>query len=456
MTLSTLVFGIAVTAVLLTALTGFILHRVKNFPISFIQHFCGALFVFSGAVKAIDPLGTAYKMEQYFAEFEATFSSTSFDFLAPLFPQMSAYAASFSVGMIVFEIALGVMLLIGAAPRFTSWAFFLLVAFFTVLTGFTYLTGYVPQGVNFFDFANWADYEPTNMKVTDCGCFGDFLKLEPRVSFLKDIFLLIPAIAFLTQYKRMHQLFAARTRTGITALTVAGTLVYCLSNFVWDLPQVDFRPFAVGVNIAERLALENEAAAAVQVIGYRMTERTSGEEVELDMQEYLARYQEFPESDWELEQIKTEPTVERTKISDFEIGASNGEDMTETILSYPGYSFMIVAYKLQEAESGQWDEEYAEIWKTKIQPVVEKANEQGHRIFAVTAYTDETRLNAFRETIGADYPFYLADDILLKTIVRSNPGVVLLSNGTILEKWHYRKLPEFGRISTNYRLAGVE
>ena len=91
----------------------------------------GALFIFSGWVKAIDPLGTAYKMEQYFAEFESTFEHTWFSFLAPMFPFLSEYAISFSVFMIIFEIVLGLMLLIGAAPKFTSWAFFLLVAFFT-------------------------------------------------------------------------------------------------------------------------------------------------------------------------------------------------------------------------------------------------------------------------------------------------------------------------------------
>ena len=185
MTLGTLVIGIGIAALVLTLLGGFVAKKVDNWLVSYLQNFTGALFIFSGWVKAIDPLGTAYKMEQYFAEFESTFSGTWFSFLAPLFPQLSEWASSFSVFMIVLEMVLGIMLLVGSSRRFTAWAFFLLVAFFTFLTGFTYLTGYVPEGVNFFQFGKWGEYVETNMKVTDCGCFGDFLKTRTSSFLLK-------------------------------------------------------------------------------------------------------------------------------------------------------------------------------------------------------------------------------------------------------------------------------
>ena len=155
MTINTLVLSVAAVALLLTLITGLTTKRIENWLISFLQNFCGALFIFSGWVKAVDPLGTAYKMEQYFAEFESTFSGTWFSFLSPMFPQLAEWAIGFSVFMIVFEIILGIMLLIGSSRKFTAWAFFLLVAFFTVLTGFTFLTGYVPAGVNFFQFGQW-------------------------------------------------------------------------------------------------------------------------------------------------------------------------------------------------------------------------------------------------------------------------------------------------------------
>ena len=232
MTLPALVIGISLFALALTGLEKAMDRKlIKNFLLSFLQNFTGGLFIFSGVVKAVDPLGTAYKMEQYFAEFETTFAGTKAAFLAPTFPALAEYAIAFSVFMIVFEIVLGIALLNGAMKKFASWAFFLMVLFFTFLTGFTYLTGYVPEGVNFFQFGQWGDYESTSMKVTDCGCFGDFLKLKPKTSFFKDLFLLIPAILFLFHYKEMHQLFKSSTRTMILGGVGVALLIYCLSNY---------------------------------------------------------------------------------------------------------------------------------------------------------------------------------------------------------------------------------
>jgi uncharacterized membrane protein YphA (DoxX/SURF4 family) len=497
MTLSVLITGIAVVAIALTLLEHFGFKLIKNWPISLLQNFCGALFVFSGWVKAIDPLGTAFKMEQYFAEFESVFSDTSLSFLEPLFPALNEYAIAFSVFMIVFEIALGVMLLIGAAPKFTSWAFFLLVAFFTVLTGFTYMTGYVPTGVNFFSFSEWGAYEITNMKVTDCGCFGDFIKLEPKTSFFKDIFLLVPAILFLVMGKSQHQLFTPNIRTGLTVLTVVGISLYCFSNYVWDLPHNDFRPFKKGVNVAERKAAEEEAAASVQPYAYRLVNKATGEAVQLGTDEYLANYKEYPAEAWEMEPLMTEPAIPTSKISDFDVADLEGSDVTYQILEDSDYSFMIVAYKLKGSENYvpytrrdsvfvvdtvllddgnqqlvrrldrvdevqatateyTWDEAYLDKWREYIQPLAEQAREAGHKIYAITAFSGAERINSFRSAIGADYPFYVADDIMLKTIIRSNPGILLMSQGTILEKWHYKKLPDFGRIKNDYRLATAE
>ncbi|MEY4135228.1 MAG: hypothetical protein RL386_1578, partial [Bacteroidota bacterium] len=169
---------IGIAAVVLSILTGLFTDRLQNKPLSFLQFFSGVLFIVSGAVKAIDPLGTAYKMGQYFAAFEGVFKPTAASWISPLFPWLAQFTEGFAVGMIVLEIVLGIGLVIGFMPRLTAWIFLLLVLFFTVLTGFTYLTGYVPSEVNFFEFGKWGKYVATNMKVTDCGCFGDFIKLE--------------------------------------------------------------------------------------------------------------------------------------------------------------------------------------------------------------------------------------------------------------------------------------
>ncbi|MFK7936911.1 MAG: DoxX family protein [Saprospiraceae bacterium] len=530
MTLTTLLVSIGIIAAILTGLT-LATDKNKNLFLTYFQQFCGALFIFSGWVKAVDPLGTAYKMEQYFAEFESTFADAGMAWLAPIFPFFAQYATSFSVTMIVLEIVLGIMLLMGDYRKFTSWAFLLIVVFFTFLTGFTYLTGYVPNGVNFFAFSEWGEYVETNMKVTDCGCFGDFLVLKPFTSFMKDVFLLAPALLFLGASKSLFQttskaqralgvgLAIAATlamihfsgypvgirsvlaglalvgvqflgRTGSVVGSTLITLVFCFSNFYSDIPKTDFRPFRNAVNVAERKALEDEAQSNVEVLAYKMTNKESGKVVELPFDQYLKEFKSYPKAEWKLEQIKTEPTVERTKISDFEASNDNGEDITPEILSDPNYSFMLIAYKLkgdvssevmtvqdtiytidtlQTADTFQlvkriegiqprkvqkdtytFDESYLQPWVETVNPVMNEAMAAGLNVFAITALADPDKLDDFRHASQSAYPFYQADDILLKTIVRSNPGIVLLKQGQIIHKWHHKKLPSFEEIKNEY------
>jgi uncharacterized membrane protein YphA (DoxX/SURF4 family) len=488
MTIGKLVLFIAIAAVILTMITGFVLKKQKNLLISFLQHFTGALFIFSGWVKAVDPLGTAYKLEQYFAEFESTFADTWFGFLAPLFPALSEYAISFSVFMIVLEIVLGIMLIIGSRPKLAAWLFFLIVVFFTFLTGFTYLTGYVPDGVNFFEFGKWGKYTASNMKVTDCGCFGDFIKLEPKTSFFKDIFLLVPATIFLFTTKQFHQLFSPAVRGVVVGVSTLGLILYCMANYVWNIPHVDFRPFQAGKDIAAARAEEDEAAANVEIIGWQMVNEESGEIVDVNNPDYMEVVKDYPkDAGWKVkDQIKTEPVIPKTKISDFEISDAEGSSITEEILSATEPHIMIVSHELpfkgtyegtviykdtlfaydtivtaetkdtqvvqriediqtreEKVEKNKWKEGLVKSYKEVINPFLQDAREAGLKVYMVTAYMDPSQLEDFKTTVDGFYPIYQADDILLKTIVRSNPGIVLWQNGKILQKWHYKKLPSF-------------
>lgn len=490
MTLTTLLIRIAIVAVLLTLVVGFAMKKEKSWLMSYLQNFCGALFVFSGFVKAVDPLGTAYKMEQYFAEFESTFADTAFSFLAPLFPWLSGFAVAFSVAMIVFEIVLGLMLILGSRPKFTSWAFFLLVGFFTFLTGFTYLTGYVPEGVNFFEFGKWGSYVSTNMKVTDCGCFGDFIKLEPKTSFLKDVFLLIPAIFFLWKSKDMHELFTSQVRGIILGVSTVGLLWYCMSNYVWDIPGNDFRPFKISADVAGIKTAEEEAAGSVQITAYKMTNKKSKEVVELPYAQFLKEYKNYPKSDWEYDQIKTEPSIPATKISDYAISDADG-DITDSLLNYKGYSVMIVSHKLKgdgrskmvkkqfpvyamdtvittEGDTSQvqkivgqeerevkemqytWNERFKMKYTEKVVPFAAAAEQAGLLVYGVAGGAGAEKIDDFRHETQAAFPIYQADDILLKTIVRSNPGVVLWKDGQIVMKWHENKLPSFEEVKAEF------
>lgn len=446
MTLTTLLIRISLAALALTGLSWFVLKKKDNLILSLLQHFCGALFLFSGYVKAVDPLGTAYKMEQYFAEFETTFADTALGFLSPLFPLMAEFSTGFSVFMIVLEIVLGLALILGAWPKLTSWLFFLIVLFFTVLTGFTYTTGYVPSGINYFDFAAWGPYLETNMKVTDCGCFGDFLKLEPFQSFLKDVFLMVPAVVFLVWNRQLHQLFNATTRNLSLGLLTVATFLYCLSNYAWDIPGQDFRPFKVGTDVAAVKAAEAEAAANVTTLAYILTNKNTGEVVELPTAKFLEVFGDYPQTEWTYDTRVSEPAIAPTKISDFELSDVNGDDPVPDLLEAEGYTFLVVAYKLKGA-AGNWSSDYLEHWTDRVQPVVAAAQAAGHQVAAMTKFNDAATIDDFKARVQADYPFWRGDDIMLKTIIRSNPGVVLMKNGVIINKWHYRQLPDFARIS---------
>ncbi|MCS6928251.1 MAG: DoxX family protein [Saprospiraceae bacterium] len=495
--LSTLVVTFALTAAVLTLLT-YWLRRIQHVGVSLLQYFCGVWFIFSGAVKAIDPIGTAYKMEDYFTAFESTFGGLQNGFakLAPVFPVLARYSEGFSIGMIALEIVLGVMLVLGFWRRLTAWLFFLLLLFFTFLTGFTYLTGFVPPDANFFDWAKWGPYVKTQMRVTDCGCFGDFIKLDPKVSFLKDVFLLVPALIFLGYHHQMHQLFTARGRRFLTGIVALTSVLFCGYSTYYNLPLIDFRPFKVGTNVRERRALEQEARSNIEIIGWVMENERTGkvEKVMIPMSRYREVMERYPKSEgWRVkEQIKTEPFVEingkriviqETKISDFAIESESG-DITEELLQYPGYSLMIVAYKLHGQKTIEsfivqdtvWAYDtlrtrasdsiisisprvvevtprkvmretfipeawYADIFRNEINAVAQAAQKQGWRVYAVTTFQDSEMANDFRQKVGADYPFHHADDKLLKTIIRSNPGLVVWHDGSVVGMYHWRHLP---------------
>lgn len=540
MTLTTLIIMFAVTSVVLTALMMFLTDRVKNIPLTILQNFCGAWFIFSGAVKAVDPLGTAYKMEQYFAQFESTFSETWLSFIAPIFPFLTEYQNGFSVVMIILEIILGIALIIGWKPKFTAWVFFILMVFFTFLTGFTHLTGYVPNDANFFDFAKWGDFQDAQMRVTDCGCFGDFLKLKPYTSFLKDCGLMIPAFIFLFTTKSFHQLgtkmamgFSAlisllyfvflfvslgltswvllipvalfsigafvldgmEEKTGRNITMLLWTILlffYSISNFVWNIPEVDFRPFHEAADMYNEKAAQEDAMANTEILNYIVTNKETGQTLTVPYAQYLKEFRNYPKEEWNLEQEVSEPVIPIDKLSEFEVADEDGNDVTAELLEQKGYSLMIVAYKIKEKRGTEtfvvqdttfvmdttmiegntepqivksvggvtprevtrdtysFEDDYVQKWTSVVNPVAKAAQAAGARVYAITAPSDAIKLQSFSKAMAGSYPIYTADDILLKTIIRSNPGVLLIKDGVILKKWHYKKLPSFEEIKAGY------
>lgn len=493
--LPTLLISFAVVGLLLTLLT-WRFGQSKSWFMTFLQHFCGVWFIFSGLVKAVDPIGTAYKMDDYFAAFTQTFEGLNnvFKNLAPLFPYLTKYGNGFSIFMIVLEIVLGVMLIVGYSRKWTSWLFFLIVVFFTFLTGFTYLTGFVPSDANFFDFAKWGPYVKTQMRVTDCGCFGDFIKLDPKISFFKDLGLLLPAFLFLFRSKQMHQLWTARTRSLWVWGSVLASLLFCFQNTYWNLPMVDFRPFKIGTNLRERYDLEK--SAKVDVLGWLLENKNTGEVIKFMEPEagkitYYKTYKadegwkvkDQIQSDMYVMQGEQRVPIAKTKISDFMIENGDMGEVTDQILAEKGYSLMIVAYKLKgekqterftvqdstfavdtirvtkdsmafqrrlvsvqprtvEKETFIPAPDYADLFRNKVNPLADAAGKAGWKVYALTTIGDAQNNADFKQKTGATYPFYKGDDKLLKTIIRANPGLVVLKDGVVLDMYHHRHLPD--------------
>ena len=494
MTISTLIISFAIVGAILTFLTSRIVTH-KSWFLTFLQNFTGVWFIFSGFVKAVDPYGTAIKMEQYFADFETTIKGTALKGISGVFPVLSHNAMTFSIIMILLELLVGVMLILGYRSKLTSWLFLIIIAFFTVLTGYTHLTGYVPSGVNFFEFSKWGAFDETNRRVTDCGCFGDFLKLDPRISFYKDLFLSAIALIFVFRYKGFTALFTSRIRGAILTVVGVVTLLFCFRNAFWNEPMIDFRPFQVGINIRDRKKAEEHAMETI-AITYVYKNKKSGQEVRLTMEEYMKQFKNFPKDEWDFKQEKGEPDVPHSKISDFSVSDVKGSDATDSILNEKNYLFLAVSYDLHSTvsekkivvpdtvfvydtvkiapikgfitepkivkavksigkkeetlKSFSFDKTLRDEFLQKLNPLLEAAEKAGYKDAALVAFADPHKIDDFRHETNSAYPFYTADDLVVKTMMRSNPGLFLLKDGQIIGKWHIDHLPTMDELKANY------
>lgn len=485
MTLSTLIITFAIAGALLTVVMRRFIQKPKSWFVSWLQNFCGVWFLFSGFVKAVDPMGTAFKMEQYFAAFEQTIKPTWMGFVSGVFPYMARYSIGFSIGMIWLEILVGLALIIGFAPRFISWVFFILLIFFTILTGFTYLTGYVPSDKNFFDFSAWGDYDKNQMRVSDCGCFGDFLKLDPKISFFKDVFLLVPGLIFLIWSRVRHQLFSAPMRWILMLGGLALTAWFTHRNTYSNEPLWDFRAFKAGADIRNTRKAELQAAQEAKIEFADATYKKTGEKKRLDYAEYMKDFKKYPKDEWTIKFVYSEPKVAKTKVSDFDILDINGRDITEPLLNEPGYSLVVSAYKvhgrlvpekIKVKDSVFIDSIYVvnndtvhnrkfngmvetekviEVFNPadedqsrfeKINAIANSVLKNGIKVYGVTGGLGTSSIRDLIVKTKADYPVYQADDILLKTMMRSDPGLILWHDGKIIRKWHHEHLPSVNEV----------
>ena len=346
--------------------------------------FVGILFIISGFVKLNDPIGFSYKLQEYFSA-----EVLNLEFLVP-------FALIIAIVLVIIELVLGIMLIIGYLPKFTLWSLLLMTLFFTFLTFYS----------AYFN------------KVLDCGCFGDAMPLTPWQSFYKDIVLMILILLIFFNSKYLTPIFAPASHKWIVFLSFMLSFIFCY-YVLMHLPLIDFRAYKVGNNLLEEMKLPKDAKKAVYEYEWKFNQ--NGKEI------LIKNTGKFPQVEGEYIGVETKLIKEgdRPKIKDFLI-EKNGVNVTEEILNKEKL-LIIVAYNLSKTENqGLID----------IKNLSEQALEKGYTVIGLTSSGDEQK-RQITEKFDLNFDFYLSDETVLKTIVRSNPGILTLKRGTVTQKMHW-------------------
>ena len=351
--------------------------------------FVGVLFIISGLIKLNDPVGFSFKLGDYFAP-----EVLNLPFLEP-------YALVIAVLVVILEVLLGVMLIVGYAKKFTLWSLLLMIVFFTFLTFYS----------AYFN------------KVTDCGCFGDALKLTPWESFSKDVVLLV-LILVLYKGSRYIQPFFSK---GVRSITVFISLILCLwlgLHVLEHLPVIDFRAYKVGTNITK--GMQTPADAPRAVYQYNWSFDVHGQ------QKTVINRGEDPKIEGTLLGVETSVLQKgyEPPIHDFSI-ERDGTDYTTQMLEEE-HLLVVIAYNLNVAQNDGF---------IAIKEATDTAIEKGYTVIGISASsTPETEKLAAKYDL--DFKFYFCDMTALKTIIRSNPSIMSLEKGTILQKLHFNDVDQ--------------
>ena len=361
----------------------------------------GVVFIFSGFVKAVDPLGSAYKFADYFTAFKLGF----LEFLTlPMGIFLSA-----------FELVLGIVLILGYRRRTMFVVLLWFMSFFTLLTLILAL------------------FNP----VSDCGCFGDALILSNWETFFKNLVLMV--FVLILYFSRNKE---SAGPSAIKEWLVVGSLFVLASLFsFWNyrhLPLIDFRPYDVGTLISEEMEIPEGMPVDEYVTTLIYKNRESGKEVAFTMEDYPkdTLQWEFVTSESKLLKRGYEPPIH-----DFAIMDEFGYDLVDEILSDEGYSLLLISYDLKNADE-------AALIKAKEWSQLE-IFASDFSFYAVSA-TTTAEVESISEQLDLGYPFLAGDEIMLKTIVRSNPGFMLLRNGAILGKWAFRDFPHLEELDPDW------
>ena len=362
----------------------------------------GVVFIFSGFVKSVDPLGSAYKFSDYFTAFKLSF----LDFLAlPLGVILSA-----------FEVVLGIALLLGYRRRVTYRVLLWFMGFFTLLTLILAL------------------FNP----VSDCGCFGDAILLSNWETFLKNVVLMLFVVPLFMVRDQDPQVNISPTKEWVV---IASFYVLMVGFSMWNLahlPVIDFRPYDVGTLIQQEMEIPEGAAVDEYETELIYREKATGKSRGFTIENYPrdTSLWEFVSSESRLVSKGFEP-----EIHDFAIMDQGGWDIVDQILAETGYSLMMISHDLNKADEAALQN--ARDW-SQLEILA-----SGYRFYAVTA-TPSEEVENIAMSLDLGYPFYAADEIMLKTVVRSNPGFLLIRNGVIVGKWSYQDFPGVGDLNPDW------
>ena len=346
--------------------------------------FVGILFIISGLIKLNDPVGFSFKLKDYFAP-----EVLNLEFLVP-------YALLIAIFVVIFEVLLGIMLLVGYMKKFTLWSLLLMIVFFTFLTFYS----------AYFN------------KVTDCGCFGDALKLTPWESFTKDIVLLVLILILFFGSKYIQPFFTKSIRS----IVIFASFIGCLAityHVLLHLPIIDFRPYKIGANITEGMSFPEDAPKPI--FEYNWKFNVNGEE------KIFTTNGDYPEVDGEFIEVETKELQAgyEPPIHDFTIERDD-TDYTEKFLNEDNL-IVVIAYNLSNTEK----EGYLNIGE-----ITNEALKKGYKVIGLSA-SSRSVMEELAEDYGLNFKFYFCDETTLKTIVRSNPGILELQKGTIMQKLHW-------------------
>ena len=372
------------------------MNYVKSALVNLCRLVLALVFILSGYVKAVDPLGTLYKINDYLTAWS----------MPGILPDWILLAGA--VAMSAVEFTLGIALLFAIQRRLVSKATVAVMAVMTAVTIWLYATD----------------------GVKDCGCFGDAIILTNGQTLVKNIILLSCAAIVSIWPMRMPRLISRTNQWIVINYTAIFVLLTSLAS-LYALPKFDFRPYHTGADI--RQGMEIPVGAEAPEFETTFTLRKGNETREFTLDNY-------PDSTWTFVDSKTVQTKKgyEPPIHDFSITRNDtGDDITDEVLDDKGYTFLLISPHLETADDSNFGD---------INQISEYAHDHNIPFYCLTASNDKA-IARWKDITGADYPFCNTDETTLKTIIRSNPGLVLIKDGTVIRKWSHNLLPDLSAVS---------